>query len=94
MGLGIIGLGMAVQPHVAALGTMAAQARIVAGFSPSGDRRAAFETTWGLPTVATESALLACMTYVDLNPIRAGIAATPEESDFTSIKQGKAGTPT
>ena len=59
LGLGIIGLGMAVQPHVAALGTMTAQARVVAGFSPSGDRRAAFETTWGLPTVATESALLA-----------------------------------
>ncbi|MGF1756673.1 transposase [Photobacterium sagamiensis] len=33
-----------------------------------------------------EQALAAAMVYVDLNPIRAGIAKTPEKSDYTSIR--------
>ncbi|MDO6705628.1 transposase [Photobacterium sp. 1_MG-2023] len=33
-----------------------------------------------------EKALAAAMAYVDLNPVRAGIADTPESSDFTSVK--------
>jgi REP element-mobilizing transposase RayT len=33
-----------------------------------------------------EGAILSCMAYVDLNPVRAGIAPTPEQSGFTSIQ--------
>ncbi|WP_334030002.1 transposase [Alteromonas sp. P256] len=33
-----------------------------------------------------ESALAACMAYVDLNPVRANIAKTPESSNHTSIQ--------
>lgn len=34
-----------------------------------------------------EAAVLTCMSYVDLNPIRAGLVDTPEAADFTSIQQ-------
>jgi REP element-mobilizing transposase RayT len=33
-----------------------------------------------------EAATLACSAYVDLNPVRAAIAETPEESDYTSVQ--------
>ena len=33
-----------------------------------------------------EAAILACSAYVDLNPVRAAIAETPEQSDYTSVQ--------
>ncbi len=34
-----------------------------------------------------EAALISCMAYVDLNPVRAKIAKTPEQSDYTSVRE-------
>jgi REP element-mobilizing transposase RayT len=34
-----------------------------------------------------EGALLTCMSYVDLNPVRAGLADKLEDSEFTSIRE-------
>ncbi|MDJ0941753.1 MAG: hypothetical protein QNJ00_18455 [Woeseiaceae bacterium] len=36
--------------------------------------------------LCSEKALLTAMAYVDLNPVRAGIADTPEESVYTSLR--------
>lgn len=34
-----------------------------------------------------EAAVVSCMVYVDLNPIRAGLSSALEDSDFTSIRE-------
>ena len=45
-----------------------------------------WEARFGSEVIESETSLLNCMIYVDLNPIRAGVAETPEESDFTGAK--------
>jgi predicted dehydrogenase len=61
IGIGIIGLGMAVKPHALALRDLeaAGRVRVLGGFAPSGDRRAAFAVAWGWPVFDRIEALLA-----------------------------------
>jgi REP element-mobilizing transposase RayT len=46
-----------------------------------------WESRFKSTPLLTEQALLSCMAYVDLNPIRAGLAQTPETSEYTSIQE-------
>jgi predicted dehydrogenase len=60
-GIGLVGLGMALTPHMLALRELeqAGALRILGGFAPSGDRRAAFAARWGAPVYGSLPALLA-----------------------------------
>jgi hypothetical protein len=45
-----------------------------------------WEGRFGCQKLDDAGAALACMAYVDLNPVRAGMADTPEESRYTSVR--------
>ncbi len=46
-----------------------------------------WECRFASQALKTEEALLSCMAYVDLNPIRSGMADCPEASEYTSIQE-------
>jgi hypothetical protein len=46
-----------------------------------------WESRFKSQALETEEAVLSCMAYVDLNPLRAALAPTPEDSEHTSIKE-------
>ena len=46
-----------------------------------------WESRFKCKALLDSAAVTAGMVYIDLNPIRAGIADTPEDSDFTGIQQ-------
>ncbi len=46
-----------------------------------------WEARFSSQALPSEKAILSAMVYVDLNPLRAGVASTPEASEHTSIKE-------
>ncbi|MHC5002835.1 MAG: transposase [Planctomycetota bacterium] len=45
-----------------------------------------WEGRFKVQVLLDEAAVVACLAYIDLNPVRAGVASTPERSDHTSIR--------
>jgi len=58
--VGLIGLGMAIKPHMQSVRELetAGRIKLIGGFSPSAERRAAFTKQWNAPALETQDALI------------------------------------
>lgn len=80
----IVGLGMAVAPHAAALRALVSRVEVAAGFSPSPERRAAFLQTHGFPVVDRIDVLL------DDATIEALLLLTPPSTHLDLLRRAVA----
>ena len=71
IGIGIIGLGMALKPHMLALRDLHDRVDLICGFGPTAARRSEFSKAWELSTVDALDALL------DDQRVDAVLIATP-----------------
>ena len=55
--------------------------------SESGNKGTFWQSRYKIKGLFSYAAILACCIYIDLNPVRAGLALTPETSDYTSFKK-------
>jgi len=82
--VGLVGLGMAVQPHAQALLELRDEVEVLACYSPTASRREAFAERYGLPVVADLGAVMA-------NPaIDAVLILTPPASHLDLVRSATA----
>jgi predicted dehydrogenase len=74
IGVGIIGLGLAVKPHLLALRDLDDRVEVIGGYSPTPARRAAFSRAWNAPSVESLDTLL------EDERVRIALIATPPRS--------------
>lgn len=79
--LGIVGLGMASQPHILALAELADLIEVAGAFSPSPERRSAFAEKTGVPVVPSLGELLNDST------VQAILLLTPPTTHFDLVEQ-------
>ncbi|WP_416357590.1 Gfo/Idh/MocA family protein [Aureimonas phyllosphaerae] len=82
--IGIVGLGMAAAPHVAALRALGSHVEVAGAFSPSPERRAAFGQAHGLPVAERLEALL------DDRSIEAVLILTPPATHLDLVRRAAA----